>query len=53
MFDKWTFGVEAPDATFAAAVPAGYERIPIVVGKPRTTTSTPSPAAPAASSPKP
>ena len=36
MFDKWTFGVEAPDAAFAAEVPAGYEHMPIVVGKPRT-----------------
>jgi len=36
MFDKWTFGVEAPDAAFAAEVPAGYERVPVVVGRAQT-----------------
>ena len=51
MFDKWTFGVEAPDATFAAAVPAGYERVQVVVGKPETTGSAPSASAPASGSP--
>ena len=52
MFDTWTLGIEASDATFAAEVPAGYERVQIVVGKAETPGSAPSPSAPAASSPK-
>jgi hypothetical protein len=52
VFDKWTLGGEAPDATFAPEVPAGYERVQIVVGKAATTGSAPSPPAPAASSSK-
>jgi len=50
-FDKWALGVDAPDATFVADVPTGYERIPIVVGKPRTAQSAASLPASAASSP--
>jgi hypothetical protein len=45
MFDKWTFGVEAPDAAFAAEVPAGYEHIPVVVGRAQTPASARSQAA--------
>jgi hypothetical protein len=33
IFDKWTYGADAPDATFAPEVPAGYERVQIVVGR--------------------
>ena len=51
IFDKWTFGAEVPDATFAAAVPPGYERVQVVVGKPQATGSAPSASEPAASSP--
>jgi hypothetical protein len=51
-FDKWTYGVEAPDATFAAEIPAGYERIQIVVGAPETTAApTTAASAPAAPTP--
>ena len=52
MFNRWTFGVEASDATFAPEVPAGYERVRLVVGADDTTGPTPSPSAPAASSPR-
>ena len=47
-FDKWTYDAEVSDATFTAEVPAGYERIPIVVGAPETPapTAAPAPAAP-------
>ena len=38
-FDKWTLGAEAADATFTPEVPAGYERIQIVVGAPETPAS--------------
>lgn len=31
-FNAWTLGAAAPDATFVPEVPAGYERISIVVG---------------------
>ena len=48
MFDKWTTGVEATDATFTPDVPAGYERIQIVVGRPPTAAAQTAPAAPAA-----
>jgi hypothetical protein len=51
MFNKWTVGVDAPDATFAAVVPAGYEHVQVVVGKPRTTGSASSASAPAEGSP--
>ena len=51
IFDKWALGVEASDATFAAEVPTGYERIQIVVGAPRTTSSGPSVPVSAASGP--
>jgi hypothetical protein len=51
MFDKWTLGAEAPDATFGAEVPSGYERIRIVVGTPPTAKSVASLPASAASSP--
>ncbi len=37
MFDKWTLGAEAADAAFTPEVPAGYERIQIVVGAPDDT----------------
>jgi hypothetical protein len=47
-FDKWTYGVDAPDATFTPEIPDGYERIQIVVARPRTPASTAS-SAPAAS----
>ena len=52
IFNKWTFGVEAPDAAFAAEVPAGYERVPIVVGRAETAGSARSPSAAAASATK-
>jgi hypothetical protein len=51
VFDKWRFGVEASDATFAPEVPAGYERVQLVVGAADATGPAPSPSAPAASSP--
>ena len=44
IFNKWTSGADAPDATFTPEVPAGYERVQIVVGAP----ATPSASAPAA-----
>ena len=46
MFDKWTLGAEAADAAFTPEVPAGYERIQIVVGAPETPApaATPAPA---------
>lgn len=50
VFNKWTFGVEASDATFVPNVPAGYERVQLVVGA--ETTGPASPSTPAASSPK-
>jgi hypothetical protein len=40
-FDKWTYGVDTPDATFAPEVPAGYERVQIVVGAPETSPASP------------
>jgi len=47
-FDKWTYGAEATDAMFTPDVPAGYERIPIVVGAPETPAAPSAPTAPAA-----
>ena len=44
-FDKWSYGADVPAAAFTPEVPAGYERVQIVVGAPETPTS---PAAPAA-----
>jgi hypothetical protein len=40
-FDKWTYGVDTPDATFAPEVPAGYGRVQIVVGAPETSPASP------------
>lgn len=51
-FDRWTYQAEATDATFTPEVPAGYERIQIVVGQVEADASAPAPAAPAADSPK-
>ncbi|AMY09065.1 Outer membrane lipoprotein-sorting protein [Luteitalea pratensis] len=51
-FDKWTFGAEATDATFTPEVPAGYERIQIVVGAPTTPAPTATQAPTASGAPK-
>lgn len=47
-FDKWTYDTAVADAAFTPDVPAGYERIQIVVGEPQATPGTPAAAAPAA-----
>lgn len=47
-FNAWTLGVEVSDATFVAEVPAGYERIQLVVGA----AESPAPSEPEASSPR-
>ena len=51
-FDKWTFGADAADATFTPEVPAGYERIQIVVGAPATPAPAATPAPTASGAPK-
>ena len=52
MFDKWTVGAEAADAAFTPEVPAGYERIQIVVGATETAASAATPAAAESGAPK-
>jgi hypothetical protein len=44
-FDKWTYGADVADATFAADVPTGYERVQIVVGEAEPVADAPSPSA--------
>jgi hypothetical protein len=53
VFNGWTLGVVVTDATFVPEVPAGYERIPLVVGADEVPAAVPSPSAPAASAPRP
>jgi hypothetical protein len=52
-FKTWTFGGAVADATFVPEVPAGYERIPVVVGVDGAPGPASPPSAPAAVAPKP
>jgi hypothetical protein len=52
VFDKWTYGADAPDATFRPELPAGYERVQIVVGAPERDAGAPAPAPAPTESPK-
>jgi hypothetical protein len=53
-FDTWRYGVDVADATFTPEVPAGYERIQIVVGEAEPVAPSPTEPGPGpAGSPKP
>jgi len=52
-FTAWTFGVGVTDATFTPEVPAGFERIRLVVATDDAPAATTSPSEPAASAPRP
>ncbi len=51
-FKAWTLGVDVSDATFAPDVPAGYERIQLVVGVDASPAPAPTASGPATSSPE-